>query len=307
MTSTYSVLKLPSDYSSGKITIYDQDGSEPVAIMDARGTINLPSLAKVYLDLSQEVCDDLSRINLIPHALLGGRIAMVQKDLSSTDFVLISDFDVQTLTIVNCRGFHTEQLIRLKKPTTLEHLNLAFTPVDDLSFAWLRRFPELRSIRLASTNADDRCIHGLMHLARLTNLDLRRTNVTDKSVRNLWSVAPLSVVDLAYCKVGEKALTGIRACRNLRTLNISHTAIGDRAVEALVADVLGSSLPLSVLSLRGSSITDRSLISLASLKGLLDLDVRDTAVSEDGVKFFEGAAPECRILRDQTKRPALKS
>jgi Leucine-rich repeat (LRR) protein len=298
MMLTFSTLKLPSDYSSGKITIYSPNGSEPVATMDARGTIDLPNAASVYLDLSQEVCDDLSRVNAIPRGLLHGRIAMVQRDLSSADFGLISDLDLQTLAIVDCIGFHAEQLSRLKNPVLLQNLNLASTSIDDLSFSWLRRFPELRSIRLASTNADDRCIHGLMHLAKLADLGLDRTKISDKSVSNVWSVAPLSVVNVAYCQVGEKAVIGVSDCPSLKTLNLSYTQIDDRGIKALVTEILGGSLPLTVLSLRGCSITDTSLISLASVNELLDLDVRDTGITEGGTNFFEEAVPGCRLLKD---------
>jgi hypothetical protein len=60
-------LALPTEYSLGRLTVYRAEDREPYA---GSMRVEIPRNAKLYLDLSQEVCADLSRIRTVPERLL---------------------------------------------------------------------------------------------------------------------------------------------------------------------------------------------------------------------------------------------
>ncbi|NLE37776.1 MAG: hypothetical protein GX621_07105 [Pirellulaceae bacterium] len=54
---------------------------------------------------------------------------------------------------------------------------------------------------------------------------------------------------------------------------------------------------LSRLCLRGTRITDAGLEHLKGLTRLETLDLRDTPVTDEGVRRLQHALPDCRIER----------
>jgi hypothetical protein len=86
MTVEMETLNLPPEYSLGRITVYLPGEQEPRELLDARGTVQFPKGANLFLDVSQEVCDDLSRIHLVPERLLTNGVSFLERKLDSKNF-----------------------------------------------------------------------------------------------------------------------------------------------------------------------------------------------------------------------------
>ena len=289
-------LSLPSDYSLGRITIYQDGQPEPAELLDARGTVYIPRHAQVFLDLSQDVCDDLSRIRSVPERLLCGRVSFLERNLDKADFRMLVPLKIQCLLISFCNRIQVEQVHQLAGLSALEHLNLEHTPLDTPDFSWVAQFPDLKTLRLAGSGLVDASVPELVALRRLQELDLRRSNLTDRGVEALWRMTSLTTLDLSVCEIGDKAFEGIGLCSNLHSLKISKTKISDEGVEIIVTETLRSGQKLTQLSLRSCRITDKALVSLASLDGLSQLDLYGTDVTGAGVAFLKSTLPRCLVL-----------
>src|SRR5690242_15182790 len=75
-------LILPKDYSVGRITVYRPNETEPSELLEAQGTVCVPKSSKLFLDLSQDVCDDLRRVHSIPNSLLANGINISERTLA---------------------------------------------------------------------------------------------------------------------------------------------------------------------------------------------------------------------------------
>jgi Leucine Rich repeat len=289
-------LSLPSDFSLGHITIYQDGQSEPAALLDARGTICLPRHAQVFLDLSQDVCDDLARIQSVPERLLSGRVSFLARNLDKADFRILVLLKLQCLVISFCNRIRVEQLRQLAGLNALEHLNLDYTPLDIPDFSWIAQFPDLNTLRLAGSGLTDAFVPDLVALRGLRELSLPRSNLTDRGVESLWGMESLTNLDLSACEIGDKSFEDIGLCSNLQSLKIAKTSISDAGVEIIVTESLRRGQKLAQLSLRGCRITDKSLMSLASLDGLSQLELSGTDVTAAGVAFLKSTLPRCRIF-----------
>lgn len=72
-------LVLPTEFSLGRVTVYRPFDVDPSALVEARGAVQIPRDAALILDLSQELCDDPSRIHLVPKRLLERGIHFLEK------------------------------------------------------------------------------------------------------------------------------------------------------------------------------------------------------------------------------------
>jgi Leucine-rich repeat (LRR) protein len=304
MTEPEGTLHLPIDFSLGRITVYvNGHPLEPAEIFEARGTIRVSKKAKLFLDLSQEVCDELRRIHLVPPSLLSNGISILQKRLEKADFREFRTItDLKSLSVSLCPVIRVEQLRQLGMLTSLEHLSLSSTELDSPDFSWVPQFPNLRTLNLFGVGADDRCLAFLSGLAALQQLDLSRARLSDEGVQSLWQFRHLKALSLGECQVGDEALRGISHSFSLHTLKLPGTRISDNGVE-LIAREFGSrkSDQLKFLELQSCQITDRSVVYLASLRSLSVIGLRETNVTPEAVAFLRRSLPKCRIMVEQVK------
>lgn len=307
MTAEIETLSLPNDYSFGRITVYLPGEPEPRESLDARGTIQFPRGANIFLDVSQEVCDDLRRIHLVPQRLLANGVSFLERKLDNTNFRELLLLQPQCLVITFCNGIRLEQLRQLDGLISLEYLNLGHTPLDTAQFSWLSQFPKLKTLILSGTGADDSCVPYLASLRALEELDLARCKMSDAGVQALWKVANLVGVNLGDCHISDKALSGLGFCFALHSLALPNTRVSDNGVEIIVTEVLRANQQLKSLVLRSCDISDKALVRLASLKQLALLDLYATEVTAKGAAFLKKSLPGCRIFvgRDKGGGPGL--
>jgi hypothetical protein len=301
MNGEIETLTLPREYSLGRITVYSFSERGPTKLLDARGTIEVPRGARLFLDLSQEVCDDLHRIHIVPARLLENGVSFSEKNLDKTDFRELFPLRPKSLAITFCGGLQMEQLRDLGELRSLEHLSLDRTPLENPDFSWLPQFPNLKMLLLSGTGADDSFVQYLSGLRRLEELHLAYCKLSDRGVQAIWRSASLRVVDFGKCPIGDRALEDVGCCSALKTLKVPDTRISDRGVEIIVAEALGAGQQLNSLTLRSCRITDMSLVRLASLRSLTFIDLYGTEVTAEGAFFLKGSLPECRIFAGREK------
>jgi hypothetical protein len=302
MHEALSRLDLPTEFSLGCIAVYARDQpTEPAQMLEARGTVRVPSDARLFLDLSQEVCDDLRRIHYAPSLLLSNGVSITQKNVDRTDFGELRGITgLCCLTISLCPVLKVEQLRQLGTLTWLEHLSLSGTELDRQDFSWVRQFPNLKTLNLFAAGADESCLELLFDLSQLQEIDLGRANLSDESVRSLWRLSKLSSVSLADCPIGDASINEVGQSVSLQALKVPSTHISDSGVKHIARE-LGPGKRLNLLELRSCQITDKSLVYLASMTSLRFVGLLNTKVTREGVEFFKKSLPDCRVLVEQFK------
>jgi hypothetical protein len=301
------MLIFPKDYSLGRITVYRQNEREPSEFLDARGSVQVPKNSKLFLDLSQDVCDDLRRVHSIPKSLLANGISISERSLATTDFRELFSLRLHSLAITSCDVLRPEQLQQIGKLNSLEHLNLDRTPFEPSDFSWVIELSNLRALLLSGTGANGTCIPFLAGLHRLEDLHLADCKINDQDAQAIWRFVGLKAVNLGKCPITDRALDGVGCSSVLVSLSAPDTAISDEGVEILVAEALRTGQKLSFLTLRACRITDKALVRLASLRSLTFIDLYSTEVTPEGASFLKKSLPECRIFvgRDKGGGPKL--
>jgi hypothetical protein len=247
------------------------------------------------------VCDDASRIHVVPERLLANGISFFEKNLDKMDFRELRSLRPRSLAITFCNGLQFEQLRQLGELGSLEHLNLGQTPLKVPDFSWVLQFPSLKTLLLSGSGADDSSVEFLARLRRLEELHLTRCRLSDYGVQAIWRFASLRIVDFGKCAIGDEALEGVGRCSALNSLKVSDTRISDKGVEVIVTEALRNVQQLSSLTLRSCRITDKALVRLASLRSLTFIDLFCTEVTAQGAKFLKESLPECRIFAGSDK------
>ncbi len=290
-------LTLPEEYSVGRITVYVEGRHEPSEFLDARGTVQVPRGSKLFLNLSQDVCDDLRRIHSVPERLLANGINFCGRNLVGTDFRELSALRPHSLAVSSCDSLRPAQLLRLGELNSLEHLNLERTPVEPSDFSWVRQLSNLRTLLLSGTGADGTCIPFLAGLHRLEELHLANCKIGDHDAQAIWRLPGLKAVDLGMCPITDQALEDIGRSSVLDSLSVPDTRVSDKGVEVLVAEALRTGQKLSFLTLRSCRITDKGLVRLASLRSLMFVDLYGTEVTPEGASFLKRSLPVTRHPR----------
>lgn len=309
VTGETDTLVLPDGYSAGKITVYREGQLEPSEFLEARGSVHVPKSSKLFLDLSQDMCDDMRRVHSIPLRLLANGINISEKCLARIDFRELSSLEPHSLAITSCDGLLTEQLQQLGTLNSLEHLNLDRTPIEYRDFSWVPQLSNLRTLLLSGTGTNGTCIAFLASLHRLEELHLANCKICDHDAQAIWRLPGIKTVDLGMCPIADHALEGIGESSVLGSLSVPDTKVSNEGVEILVAEALRTGLKLSFLTLRSCPITDQALVRLASLRSLMFIDLYGTEVTPEGASFLKKSLPESRIFvgRDKGGGPRLWS
>ena len=176
--------------------------------------------------------------------------------------------------------------------SSLEHLGFsACSKISESGFVFLSALPKLKGLSLDRTNIGNA---GLKHLSQMTDLsflNLNATKITDNGLRHLSGLCRLQVLYVNGTKLGGSGLVHLKRLRNLHWLDLSGTGITDAAVVHLKPFS-----KLRLLSLSHTGITDAGLENLNN-PALIDLSIRKTGVSAQGLKDYRRLQPNCRIDR----------
>jgi hypothetical protein len=161
----------------------------------------------------------------------------------------------------------------------------------DVDLECLRSLRDVLVLGLNGTKITDAGLDHVDGLTRLGALHLRGTKITDAGLQHLRGLQQLMTLDLGINKLTDAGLENLRGLVQLKFLMLDNTKISDIGLEHL-----RRLTQLQELSLSGTLITDASLEQLKALP-LQSLDVRGTAVTQDGIRKFEAAMPGCRVAR----------
>ncbi|MBX3179702.1 MAG: carboxypeptidase regulatory-like domain-containing protein [Candidatus Hydrogenedentes bacterium] len=243
------VLRFPEDYSMGTLQI----GGESV---DARGAVEAPAGAPVYLRVNDAGAADLS-----PLANFGAT-------------------DIQSLSLTGT-AVQDEQLAHIQGLTGLTRLELRETPVTDAGMQYLAGMTQLIRLNINSTDVGD---EGMRHLGGMTamqELVLNRTQVGDEGLSYIRNMSNLTYLDMWMLDITDEGMRYLAGLRNLDELGIEDTLITDSGLE-----FLEGLQRLRRLNLENNNITDAGLASLQKLPNLAEVSLADTYLTDAGMAIL---------------------
>lgn len=116
---------------------------------------------------------------------------------------------------------------------------------------------------------NDADVKQVAALSKLEELALRESQVTDAAMRDLASMPNLRVLDLSFSSVTDAGIQQLAQAKQLKTLYLNNIA----------------------------AVTNRSIVSLASIKTLEKVFVKDTFVTEEGVQKAKEINPKLLVIR----------
>ncbi|MCG6154644.1 protein kinase domain-containing protein [Rubinisphaera margarita] len=150
---------------------------------------------------------------------------------------------------------------------------------------------ELHWIYIPSSSATDQGISSLVKYKEcLENLDISDASVSRKAIEVLSSFSKLRELVVQRTSLTDSDLDLLTQMESLMVLDLSGTQVTDASVQ-----YLAECPHLKRLKLRQTSLTDQGLKGLSGLD-LTSLDVRQTAVTQDGIDHFRERKPACKIL-----------
>ncbi len=226
-------------------------------------------------------------------------------------------------------------LQRLAELESLIELDLASVTASAAEFEAVGRCPNLESLNLDSSNLSDDGLAHLSKLNRLTRLSVAHTSISDNGLRHLIKLNRLKELNVAHTSISDAGLARLTDLQELELLDVKKSKVTDAGVTNLqyrlpkltVVVEEGGGYP-NAASLRkatgfGSSgafttdatlrwlrsatqlrnlnlyeapgVTDEGLIHLRTLTQLQFLDIRKTAVTDQGLVALVGL-PLNRLL-----------
>lgn len=159
---------------------------------------------------------------------------------------------------------------------------------------------EVRSLTLLGCpGVTDDGLKAIKKLSHLTSLDLAGLGVTDNGLNEIRCLANLTVLNLYNTRVTAGGLRELRDLKQLATLYLSPDQITNESLGVLIEVGLLHTLPdyfqkegdrprntndVHTLILRETRVTDAGLWQLMKLPRLVSLDLRNTHVTDDGLR-----------------------
>ncbi|CAI5514276.1 unnamed protein product [Closterium sp. Naga37s-1] len=190
------------------------------------------------------------------------------------------------LHLRGCTGVTTEGVLQIGRLTSVDSLDLSYTPVGDAGLRCLEPLVMLRELDLSECNL-------------VTDLDLSNcVRVGEEGILCVCEDMPwLEDLCLDGCKLSDAGLEAIGRMSRLRVLDISGSAVTDAALvhlSQLSASGIASSL--TSLNLSWSGVSDEGLCQLAGYDWLEELHLSGPNVTPLGLRQVRGL-PRLRKVR----------
>jgi hypothetical protein len=162
-----------------------------------------------------------------------------------------------------------------------------------------KAFHRVVSVSLRDTRVTDDDLKLLQKLTAVENLDLTNTRVTGSGLAHLRGLKNLAVLSLWKTRVDDVGLAHLEGLTRLWQLVLDDTTVTD----AGLAHLAGLTNLEEWLGLAGTKITDAGLKHLTKLTRLQSLNVRLTAVTENGARTLKKALPDTQISVETVPLP----
>lgn len=175
----------------------------------------------------------------------------------------------------------------------LESLSLAGTMIDGSCLEHVATYSTLTALELQNTKVSDASLAPLSRLKSLSRLELKNTDVSDTGLRFLQECPELYTLDLSGTRVSDEGVIALTSKIKLFSLNLNGTLVTDKLIKHLVGR---PSEKLAKLRLKGTKLTSASAELFGEFPSLEELDVRDTGISEDDIRYLSEDSPTLREL-----------
>jgi len=191
--------------------------------------------------------------------------------------------------------FGDSQMARLQGLTRLESLRLSRTQITDVGLDQLQDMKLLASLQLANTRISDAGLETLQRMGfhKLATLDLCGTGIGDVGLIHLKG-SSVGYLDLRETAVTEEGLKALKGLPQLVTLLLSGKQIGDTGLEKLAG------LPIQYLIVRDSGVTDQGIKSLRGLPKLISVDLTNSQITDHGLQDLKTMTNLTEIQLGQT-------
>jgi hypothetical protein len=149
----------------------------------------------------------------------------------------------------------------------LEQLGLSDTRITDKGLVALGERANIGRLILGGTAIGDTGFAVFKNCRKLATLDLRHTRVTEAGLNQLRDCQDLMFVHLDGLQIGDSALAIFKDCKDLRELNLNGTQVGDAGLEHLME----LKTP-GVVRLRQTKVTEAGVKKLASARTALRIE-----------------------------------
>ncbi len=157
----------------------------------------------------------------------------------------------------------------------LRSLDLSYTAISDNSADSLARLEGLQILKLEGTEISDQTLAVVANLPSLSMLHLAKTKITDQGLKLFHNHKTLNVLDLSSCNISNEGLRTIGKPPMLQCLCLAKTVRYGESDR--------------------SNLTDDCLEYLLSLDTLIDLDIANSKISEEGVERLREGLKRCNV------------
>ncbi|MDR3110748.1 MAG: hypothetical protein LBU65_13855 [Planctomycetaceae bacterium] len=165
--------------------------------------------------------------------------------------------------------------------------------VGDAELDVIGSIATLKRLNLARTGLIDDSLIKLSTLKQIEWLDLSGNKLTFDSLPHLTTLSgTLQTLRLNDFKWGQRGLEPLKKFVNLRNLSLSRSVVSDTDSGAFI--MLGK---LESLTINNTNASDKVLEILGTLTTLRSLDLRETRVTNNGVKALQKKLPELNVVK----------
>lgn len=203
-------------------------------------------------------------------------------DVYDDDLARLSGLaELRSLDLSNCK-LSAAGIGKLKGLHGLHTLDLSGIDLSGFDFEVLKDSANLRKLTLNRCSISDDQLLSIMRLfPHLSALKVSVSRLSDVSVSKIGTLKKLKTLELASSTISDESFPAIRTLKMLNHLDLSDTKIsGDNLSQ------LESLRWLYELRIKGVSVGDDWISKLVAWESLRYLDVRDSAVTSNGVKAF---------------------
>ncbi len=265
-----------------------------------------------YLDSLDIESVQLRRVPITPEGLRHLRTLKRLKtlrlyDLEITDEALHRLRDVEGLKSLSLCALEItdDALAFLRDLRALEEIDLDSTVVTDKAMEHLAGLSNLRVVRLRFSMVSDEGVMRLAALPRLERLSIDYTAVTSAGLRRFQKAAPRVEIINWHDYSNGRVCYGVPisdTCWIVCQANDKDLGYLEWENEFVRKDPERWGKEIARVFVMGEGVTDRGLEHLKGLTRLRRLVLINTQVTDEGIKKFQQALPNCQIEMQETPR-----
>ena len=269
--------------------------------LGARAVWDGDGLVSSIAMFGEQVTDrDLADLRQIPGLQ---QVNLTKTGISDAGMFHISKLESVEVLLLGGADVSDEGIELLGQLSNLKQLNLTMTGVSDRSMSILKQMTQLEFLWLEGTDVSDDGVGSIAEIKSLQLLDLCRSTITDTGLAHLGSLPDLEELNLSGCQeLTSAGLVGLSGSQKLEWLGLDSTCIDDEGIRH-VAD-----LPLQVLSLNWTDVTDAAFVHLEQITTLVQLNLLGLASHRSALPSSanRGRIASCTIPRCLSADPGLR-